>query len=532
MSASREKQNRKDLTASGQIAPKTAREAQQRKEERRSNLLYGLIAVVFALVVVVSLIWNSNIISRSATAVTVDGQKYNAAQVSFYYRNAYLSFVNQWSYALGYFGLNTSQPLDGQTISDTAASFMDLELSEDEEMTWKDYFLSEALEQIATVQNGLKRASEENFAFPESVQEDFQSGMDSLMTAARSTGVSVRRYLQGTFGAVMSEGVYKAELLRLMRYDAYASAYQDSLTYTDEEIETAYTENTRDYDYVSYEAVSVNGALETEQDEEGNDIPAAEGAAEAAKTAAKNAADALAAGVRDGGTLSALSVGMDNVSPFSSDKDSYENCTYTSDEFADWLFDDARKAGDVTVIENGDLFYVVQFNDRFRDETKTVDVRHILIRPAVGELQEGDEGYEHQQEVLLEAAKTRAEEIYQQWQDGERTEESFIALVEEYSSDTGSSEDSGGLYERVSEGDMVTEFNDWCFDPARQPGDTDIIQTTYGYHIMYYVGDNPMVRWQVQVSDKLKSDAYEAWTEALRADADIQRQESGMKYVG
>ena len=79
---------------------------------------------------------------------------------------------------------------------------------------------------------------------------------------------------------------------------------------------------------------------------------------------------------------------------------------------------------------------------------------------------------------------------------------------------------------------MVTEFNDWCFDAARQPGDTGIIESTYGYHIMYYVGDNPLVEWQAQVYEKLQSDAYSEWAEALHADADIQRQDSGMKYVG
>ena len=530
MSASREKQNRKDMTASGQIAPKTAREAQQRKEERRSNFVYGLIAAAFAVVVVASVIWNSNIISRSATAVTVDGRKYNAAQVNFYYRNAYLGFMNQWSYALSYFGLDTSLPLDSQTINETAATFLDVDLTENEGMTWKEYFLSEAFEQMASVQNALQQASDANFTYPDSVEENYQSSLDSLATVARSAGTSVRRYLQATFGATMTEGVYKTELLRAMKHDAYATAYQEGLSYTAEEIETAYNDDTRSYDFVSYEAVSVNGALETEKDEQGNDIPAEEGAAEAAKTVAKNAADALAAGVRDGGTLAALSANMDKVSAFSNDKDSYENATYTSDEFADWLFDDARKAGDVTVIENGDLYYVVQFKSRFRDETKTVDVRHILVSPAEGELEEDAEGYDEEQERLKAEAKAKAEELYQQWQDGAKTEESFAELAEE-NSDDGGSKDNGGLYERVSEGDMVAAFNDWCFDPARQPGDTGIVETDYGYHIMYYVGDNAYVRWQAQVEDKLKSDAVEEWTEAL-ADADIQRQESGMKYVG
>ncbi len=531
MSASREKQNRKDQTASGRIPPRTAKEAQLRKEERRSNLLYGLIALAFAVVVVASMIWNSNVISRSATAVTVDGRKYSAAQVNFYYRNAYLAFMNQWSSVASYFGLSTSLPLDSQEVSDTAASFLDLELEEGETLTWKDYFLNQALDEIANVQNGLQAASDEGFAFPESVQEEYAEGLASLEKTARSAGTSVRRYLQATFGAIMSERVYKTELLRLMQFDAYSSAYQDGLTYTAEEVEAAYNEDTQSYDFVAYDAASVNGALETEEDEDGNEIPAEEGAAEAAKNAAKIAADALAAGVRDGGTLSALVVGVDKASHFSEDKASYETCAYTSNEFADWLFDGERKANDVTVIENGDLYYVVKFERRFRDETKTVDVRHILIEPEEGELESEDEGYQEEQDALLAAAKEKADDIYQQWKDGDATEESFAALAEEHSDDAGSKDD-GGLYERVSEGDMVTEFNDWCFDAARQPGDTGIVESDYGYHIMYYVGDNEFVKWQAQVADKLKSDAYEEWSEALHADADIQKQDFGMKYVG
>ena len=531
MSASREKQNRKDQTASGRIPPRTAKEAQLRKEERRSNLLYGLIALAFAVVVVVSMIWNSNVISRSATAVTVDGRKYSAAQVNFYYRNAYLAFMNQWSSVTSYFGLDTSLPLDSQEVNDTAAEFLDLELEEGETITWKDHFLNQALDQIASVQNGLQAASDEGFVFPESVQEEYADGIASLEKTARSAGTSVRRYLQATFGAIMSERVYKTELLRLMQFDAYSSAYEDSLDYTAEEIAAAYDEDTQSYDFVAYDAASVNGALEPETDEEGNEIPAAEGAAEEAKKSAKIVADALADGVRDGGTLSELGADIQTVSHFSEDKASYESCSYTSDEFADWLFDDARKADDVTVIENGDLYYIVKFERRFRDETKTVDVRHILIEPEDGELESGAEGYQEEQDALLAAAKEKADEIYQQWQDGEATEESFAALAEEYSEDAGSKSE-GGLYERVSEGDMVTEFNDWCFDAARQPGDTGIVETTYGYHIMYYVGDDEFVKWQAQVFDKLKSDAYDEWSEALHADADIQKQDFGMKYVG
>ena len=49
MSASREKQLRQEQI--GQPDPKTAREAQQRKQEKRSNRLYAAIAIAFVVVI-------------------------------------------------------------------------------------------------------------------------------------------------------------------------------------------------------------------------------------------------------------------------------------------------------------------------------------------------------------------------------------------------------------------------------------------------------------------------------------------------
>ena len=75
MSASREKQNRQEQASSGWIDPKTAREAQQRKQEKRSNTLYGIIAVVFVLVAAAAILYRSNIIPKMSTAATIDGEK-------------------------------------------------------------------------------------------------------------------------------------------------------------------------------------------------------------------------------------------------------------------------------------------------------------------------------------------------------------------------------------------------------------------------------------------------------------------------
>ena len=80
---------------------------------------------------------------------------------------------------------------------------------------------------------------------------------------------------------------------------------------------------------------------------------------------------------------------------------------------------------------------------------------------------------------------------------------------------------------------MVTEFNDWCFDPARKTGDTGIVynEGSYtGYHVMYFVGQDAPA-WQVAVENHKASEDYNAWTESLIEQANTQELD-GMKDVG
>ena len=196
---------------------------------------------------------------------------------------------------------------------------------------------------------------------------------------------------------------------------------------------------------------------------------------------------------------------------------------------SEWLYDSARKAGDAAVLADGTVQYVVVFHDRFRDENPTIDIRHILVSLGTGSIAEGEEGYEDEQAQLKADAHAKAEELLAQWQSGEATEDSFAALALKESAD-GSKYD-GGLYTEVYQGQMVTEFNDWCFDTARQSGDTGVVDTQYGSHVMYFSGVNA-ARWQTQVAANLRTEAYTAWEEDLVKDVTVQRSESGLKHIG
>ena len=111
------------------------------------------------------------------------------------------------------------------------------------------------------------------------------------------------------------------------------------------------------------------------------------------------------------------------------------------------------------------------------------------------------------------AAKAEAEEILAGFKAGEATEASFAALAAEKTDDTGSAA-NGGLYENIYPGQMVASFEDWCY-ADHKAGDTGIVESEYGYHIMYFVGDSDVTYRDFQITNKLRSNDVNAWYTAL-----------------
>lgn len=148
-------------------------------------------------------------------------------------------------------------------------------------------------------------------------------------------------------------------------------------------------------------------------------------------------------------------------------------------------------------------------------DTHTVDVRHILITPESTPVDGSTTGETTISDEAWADAEAKAKEILSQYLAGDKTEDSFATLANENSQDPGSNT-NGGLYTGVSQGQMVEAFDAWCFDDGRQVGDTDIVKTSYGYHVMLYCGSATV--WQAQVkSDILTEKTNNFVEEALAA---------------
>ena len=521
MSASKEKKTRQEQTASGWTDPKTAREAQKRKEEKRSNILYAVVAILFVVVAATTFVWKSGIVQRNATAATVNGEKYTAAEVQYYYKTTYQNFLSQYGYYASMLGLNTSSSLKDQECA----------ISEESE-TWYDYFVNQALQQMAHIHAIYDKAIADGFTWNDDMQADFDDAMQSLQESVDTYNVAYAShlktddYLQMVYGSYMTQKVYEEQLKLTILAQAYSDSFVSSLEYSDSELEAAYNADKNSYDLVNYECVRVNGSAESTTDADGNAVEPTDDEKAAALQEAKDLANSIYASYQAGESLESLADGQDKAS-YTNGK----NASYYNSVLLDWLFDSSRKGGESAVLadEDNSAYYVVVFGERFRPEFDVQDVRHILISPEDGEKSEGDEGYEEEQAQLMADAKAKAEDLLTQYLAGDATEEAFADLAKEYSDDSGSAS-NGGLISQVSElSSYVENFLNWCLED-HQPGDTGIVERVYGYHIMYFVG-NEQAYWKAQVSSDLTDNAYTEWYEEATKDASYE-QGSGMRYVG
>lgn len=118
--------------------------------------------------------------------------------------------------------------------------------------------------------------------------------------------------------------------------------------------------------------------------------------------------------------------------------------------------------------------------------------------------------------VILLSDEAKADEVYQMFLDGEQTEEAFVKLAREYSEDENTKE-NGGLYADVTPGKTGEDFDDfdaWCFDSERKPGDYAKVHNEYGYHLLYFsaVGEP---YWKLWSREAMTSDTYMEYSSEL-----------------
>lgn len=132
-------------------------------------------------------------------------------------------------------------------------------------------------------------------------------------------------------------------------------------------------------------------------------------------------------------------------------------------------------------------------------------VRHILIVPEGGN--KDSSGKITYSEEEWEECRKAAQKILDDFLAGDVTETAFAVLANKNSDDTGSNA-NGGLYENLTKDDNFVEpFKKWYLDETRKSGDTGLIKTEWGYHVMYFVQGEP--QWKTISRNRILSSAVE-----------------------
>ena len=551
------------------------RQEEERKAKKEKTIIKtGCILAVVICVCIAAWKFYDNYQEKHGPYITVGSHEIQKAEFDYYYYSSLNSFASTYGSYLSYFGLDTSKPLDQQQYSDT--------------MTWDDYFQQQAVNQLKNVYALTDEANEKGFEYDAS--SDYDDMVTSIQSYAQQQGVSADEYCKSVFGSDATLEGIKPYVEMSGLASAYYNDVEDNIEVTDDEINTYYDENKDNYDSVDYRVCKIEADMPEEETEaeteaqtetvaESTSETTAESASETAVTenqtetmsAEESEATAKAEEEAKAAAMAEAKAKADEMLSKIKDEASFEKVydKYASDtsvdslntdkkkssisptDVANWLFEADRQAGDTTVIEDtsNNAYYVVYFKDRYLDHTKTVDVRQILIsadtsssdaaetdetetaeagETATAET-ESAEAQEQAKEDAKAAAKVKAEQILKDWKSGDATEDSFAELAKTYSDDTGSNT-NGGLYEAVKEGQMVTNFNNWCFDATRKPGDTGIVESDYGYHIIYFIGDDAE-EWYVNIKDTITSNKLNDYMTDLTADIEVKDSRNHVPYL-
>ena len=197
--------------------------------------------------------------------------------------------------------------------------------------------------------------------------------------------------------------------------------------------------------------------------------------------------------------------------------------TNLPEDYAKWLGDAERKAGDIEVFpststdadgkETVNGYYVLMYQARDDKNDLMANIRQILIVPEGGETKDGVTTYTDEEWAT---AKQKADDLLAKWNAGSADDASFAALVESNSKDYATAT-TGGLYENVHEDftGLASEVLTWTLDDARKAADTAVIKSSNGYYVVYFVGDDDQTYRQYRIEQALIAADMTEWETSI-----------------
>lgn len=451
----------------------------------------------------------------ASVVATVDGQKISIGMYDYYYASI-VSYYEQYA-SYGYYNLDTTKDYSKQYTTD----------DDGKKISWQKFFETEALNEVEQITTYYSKALDEGVTLTSAQKKTIDKQITNLKDSASQNDVSLDQYIKANFGAYCSEDTIRLMLEQYYLSANYKGKFKSEAKVTNDDVDKYYNEHKNDYKKIEFYYIASSYDA-TDDASKSKSIKNAEKTM--AKMKDKKSVLALVPEVYSSYIDSDVKSSMESDSKLTEKKareeavKSYESnvvATVTGstspfdDEMNTWLFSDDTKVGSKKYYVDEDagyIYIVLKTSKATVEDDETYTVRHILITPesdSDSSSSSSDSSTKKYTDEQWAAAKKKAESVLEKFNKTDKSEYSFAKLAEEYSTDTastssGSSDAFGGLYESVTLGQMVPEFEKWAIDDSRKYGDTGIVKSDYGYHIMFFINDCP--EYESKIIAQIKSD--------------------------
>lgn len=499
------------------------------KKETVTAVLSSLIAVVIIAILVVLgvryyTVPNSNEKMNPGNVVmTVGNTDVSVGMYNFYYQNIVKQYVQYASN--GYYDIDLSKDFSTQYTTDDDGN----------EISWQDRFKENTTELIKKNTIYYQKGIESGITLTDAQKEMIETQLDNIKNAASSANLGVNEYIAQTYGDNCGLETLRKYLEQNYISSVYYYQQQIKLRPSEDELNAYFKENENDYKSCSY------AILEAEYDT----------SSDATKKAAVDNTKAAIAKITDEDSMKALipefcsdliskyiSAGYftdesDAVDAFAGAMDSTSVKSDVESNFgediADWMFNTDTAVGSLNYYadENAGVIYIIMKTSQpaldSDSASKVYSVRHILVIPESGDddsssSSSSSTATKKYTEEEWAAALEKANSILDEYNKGDKTELSFAELAEKYTDDTSSTSVNmnnmyGGGIMDTQLGQMVSDFENWAIDSSRKYGDVEIVKSSYGYHIMFFISYCPQYMYDAEnqyITDLINDDADSA----------------------
>lgn len=499
----------------------SAKKSQKKSEKSKAaaKIVKMVVAIVLAVVVAGGIVWkvldDTAAIKKNTTVFSL-GDDIRVSEVEFtYYYSQYLNNIYSYAQQYAMYGMNIG--IDPTKSPDEQNYGTD---ADGKEMLLSDYLKNETISALQTYKIIYAEAIKAGYKLTDDEQKSIDDQVEELRNTAAENKYSLNAYLKASYGKGINEKFLRKQLEMQNIVSRYQSDTSKKLTdsYSAADIKAVYDKDHSAYNAVDARTLSFAIETLTAKDGETSEQLAARQKAAAAKVKAEAEA-ALKSCTSEKAFLEQAKKKNSSTENYDAESATALNeaakstiTSYVSEDAAKWAFDSARKAGDVKLFEVGSdgnvSSYVILYINKGSYAPMASNVRHILIS-FTDNASSSSEATDEQKK----AAKASADKIYKEWQSGAKTEDSFAALAKEKSKDTGSAADGGLISGITSSANYVESFRNWATDSSRKVGDTGIVESEYGYHIMYYSGSD--YAWKSAIRSAKASEDFEKQLDEL-----------------